>query len=62
MPLIDYENQETNEVSEFLITGEVKDILEIDGVQYKRMYSGNGPSFKFKGSGFYQTDYKDKGR
>lgn len=61
MPLLNYENQETKEITEHLIFGEVKDEITIDGVKHVRVYHGSGPSFKFKGSGFYQTDYKDKG-
>ena len=35
-------------------------ILPRRSIDMERVWSGNGPAIKFKGGGFYETDYKDK--
>ena len=60
MPTYEYKCTSCGELSEYFqsITAEPKTNCEICGGKLKRLISGGaGPIFK--GSGFYQTDYKN---
>lgn len=62
MPIVDYKDSVTDEVFEVYIrTGEIPEEVmnEKTGNKAVRQYSGN-VGFEFKGSGFYETDYKRK--
>lgn len=62
MPIVDYKDEITGDVFEvFVRSGEIPEttINEQTGNQAKRIYSGN-VGFEFKGTGFYETDYKKK--
>jgi predicted nucleic acid-binding Zn ribbon protein len=62
MPLVDYKDCETGEIFEVLIkSGDIPQeiINEETGNKSERIFSGN-IGFKFKGTGFYETDYKRK--
>lgn len=62
MPLIDYKDEITGDVFEVLIrTSDVPEKIKNPdtGNDSVRIYSGH-VGFEFKGSGFYQTDYKNK--
>lgn len=60
MPLADYKDEITGETFEILIkSGPIPEevINEKTGNKAKRIFSGN-VGFEFKGTGFYETDYK----
>lgn len=62
MPLIDYQDEITGSIFEVLIrTSEIPETMENPdtGNKSKRIYSGR-VGFEFKGTGFYETDYKNK--
>lgn len=60
MPIADYKDEQTGEIFELLIkSGPIPEevINEKTGNKAVRVYSGN-VGFEFKGTGFYETDYK----
>lgn len=62
MPLIDYKDDVTGEIFEVLIrTSNVPEKIQNPdtGNESTRIYSGR-VGVEFKGSGFYETDYKNK--
>jgi len=62
MPIVDYKDSVTGEVFEVLIkSGDIPQqmINEQTGNMSERIFSGN-VGFEFKGTGFYETDYKRK--
>jgi predicted nucleic acid-binding Zn ribbon protein len=62
MPIVDYEDVKTGEIIEVYIrTGEIPEtvINDSSGNEAKRVYSGK-VGFEFRGTGFYETDYKNK--
>ena len=62
MPIADYKDEQTGEIFEVLIkSGPIPDevINDKTGNVSKRIFSGN-VGFEFKGSGFYETEYKRK--
>lgn len=60
MPIENYKNSETGEVIEHYTQGKLPEFIEKDGVRYDRDYGSGTLNFKFVGSGFYETDYKNK--
>ena len=61
MPTYDYKCTECNHTFEMfqpMIADPIKDCPECGGVVKRLIGAGAGPIFK--GSGFYQTDYKNK--
>ncbi len=63
MPTADYIDTVTNEIFEkFFVSRPIPEtvINENTGNEARRIYSGN-IGFEFKGTGFYETDYKKKG-
>lgn len=62
MPIVDYKDSVTGEIFEVLIkSGDIPQeiINEETGNKSERIFSGN-VGFEFKGTGFYETDYKRK--
>lgn len=62
MPIVDYKDSVTGEIFEVLIkSGDIPQEIINDetGNKAERIFSGN-VGFEFKGSGFYETDYKRK--
>lgn len=62
MPIVDYKDNITGEVFEvYLRSNDIPETIvnENTGNEATRLYSGN-VGFEFKGSGFYETDYKRK--
>lgn len=62
MPIVDYKDSVTGEVFEVYIrSGDIPQEIINDKTRNKseRIFSGN-VGFEFKGTGFYETDYKRK--
>lgn len=60
MPTADYKNTATGEIIEFYTKGKLQEEIVINDIKHTRVYGVCNVDFKFKGPGFYQTDYKDK--
>jgi predicted nucleic acid-binding Zn ribbon protein len=60
MPTANYKNTITGEVIEYYTKGSLEEEITVNDVKHTRDYGKCNVDFKFKGPGFYQTDYKDK--
>lgn len=63
MPIVDYKDSVTGDVfEEYIRTTDIPETIinEKTGNKANRIWSGR-VGFEFKGSGFYETDYKKKG-
>jgi len=60
MPIENYIDRKTGHVVEHFTKGALPETIEIGGVIYERDYGSGSLNFKFVGSGFYATDYKNK--
>ena len=61
MPLHNYENVLTGQIKEVILPiGEIVEELEVDGELWKKIPNQKAAAIRFKGSGFYENDYKGK--